>query len=66
MADKVTDELFVTVRRTSKLPTAPDEHMVRLRNGIHAIPAPVEEDRHVGGLRASGAPVLSRVHHRSQ
>ena len=47
---------------SSELPAAPDEHLVRTSDGVHAVVDPVEETASLDRLRSSAAILLPRLH----
>ncbi len=50
--------VHISVRGASELSAALDEHLVRPRDGLHAVAVAVEEDAHVGLLRAARPHLL--------
>ena len=64
MAVMIMDIAIVgTVRRTSKLPAALDEYLVRAADGFHAVAEPLEEAAALARLCPAAARLLSRLHH---
>ena len=60
------DPLLLSVRRPSELSAAPDEHLVRTPDGVHAVAGVLEESHHVACLRAFSSCLLPRLHHLTQ